>query len=77
MEGTLADVDAPVGARPAAGYLAERGLYGREREFGILDHLAGRLGKDAGGALVVGGEAGVGKSALLAAIAVPGFLRVT
>lgn len=65
----MAGADAAKGPRPAAGYLAERGLYGREREFGVLSHLAGRLGKDAGGALVVGGEAGIGKSALLAAIA--------
>jgi DNA-binding CsgD family transcriptional regulator len=69
VEGTLAGVDGATRPRSAAGYLAERGLYGREREFGVLDHLAGRLGKDAGSALVVGGEAGIGKSALLAAIA--------
>jgi DNA-binding CsgD family transcriptional regulator len=68
VEGTLAAVDTPTGPRPAARYLAERGLYGREREFGVLDHLAGRLDKDDGGALVVRGEAGIGKSALLAAI---------
>src|SRR5258708_38803741 len=44
-----------------------RGLYGRERELAVLDDLAGQSGGGAGGALVVRGEAGVGKSALLAA----------
>jgi predicted ATPase len=68
VEGTLAAVDTATGPRSAARYTAERGLYGRECEFGVLDHLAGRLDKDAGGALVVRGEAGIGKSALLAAI---------
>jgi len=69
VEGTLTAVDTATGPRPAVRYAAERGLYGREREFGILDHLAGRLDKGAGGALVVRGDAGIGKSALLAVIA--------
>jgi DNA-binding CsgD family transcriptional regulator len=64
----LTAVDTP-GPGSAASYAAERGLYGREGEFGILDHLVARLDKGAGGALVVRGEAGIGKSALLAAIA--------
>jgi DNA-binding CsgD family transcriptional regulator len=53
--------------RPTLSRAAERGLYGRERELGALGELLGRLGQDAGGALVVRGEAGIGKSALLAA----------
>lgn len=65
----MAAADTATGPWPSARFTVERGLYGREREFGILDHLAGRLEKDAGGALVVRGEAGIGKSALLAAIA--------
>src|SRR5260370_2722361 len=44
-----------------------RGLYGRERELAVLDDLAGQSGGGAGGALVVRGQAGLGKSALLAA----------
>ncbi len=39
-------------------------LSGRERELGVIEELFGRVG-DRGGALVVRGEAGVGKSALL------------
>jgi predicted ATPase len=64
----LAAVGTASGPRSAARNAAD-GLYGREREFGILDHMAGRLHKGAGGALVVRGEAGIGKSALLGAIA--------
>src|SRR5258708_20154394 len=45
-----------------------RGLYGRERELAVLDDLAGQSGGGAGGALVVRGQAGIGKSALLAAV---------
>ncbi len=40
-------------------------LYGRDRELRLLDDLIGRV-NDHGAALVVGGEAGIGKSALLA-----------
>lgn len=54
--------------RPAARYTTERRMYGRERELGVLNHLAGQLHKDAGGALIIRGEAGIGKSALLAAV---------
>jgi hypothetical protein len=56
------------GPRPAAADAAERGLYGRERELGAHGHLLGQQYEDAGGALVVRGEAGIGKSALLAAV---------
>ena len=56
------------GPRSAASYTAGRGLYGRQDELGVLHHLAGLLQKGAGGALVVRGEAGIGKSALLAAV---------
>jgi hypothetical protein len=41
-------------------------LVGRERELGVLDGLVDRVG-ERGGALVVRGEPGIGKSALLAA----------
>jgi DNA-binding CsgD family transcriptional regulator len=40
-------------------------LYGRDHELGLL---TGLLSRDAGGALVVRGEPGIGKSALLAAV---------
>jgi predicted ATPase len=43
-------------------------LFGREHELGVLTGLAGRLNGGNGGALVVRGEAGIGKSALLAAV---------
>jgi DNA-binding CsgD family transcriptional regulator len=52
----------------AARDITERGLYGRDRELGVLDHLADRLQKDAGGALVIRGDTGIGKSALLEAV---------
>src|SRR5260370_16757873 len=48
-----------------------RGLYGRERELAVLDDLAGQSGGGAGGALGVRGEAGIGESALLAAVIPP------
>jgi DNA-binding CsgD family transcriptional regulator len=44
-------------------------LFGRERELGVLNGLTARLSEGAGGALVVRGEAGIGKSAMLAAVA--------
>jgi DNA-binding CsgD family transcriptional regulator len=54
------------GADPKAGGLAQRLLVGRDQElerlFGMIDQIAGH-----GGALVVRGEAGIGKSALLEA----------
>jgi DNA-binding CsgD family transcriptional regulator len=40
-------------------------LYGRDHELGLL---SGLLGQAAGGALIIRGEAGIGKSALLAAV---------
>jgi hypothetical protein len=43
-------------------------LHGRERELAVLHDLAHRLAGSTGGALVVRGEAGIGKSSLLAAI---------
>jgi predicted ATPase len=43
-------------------------LYGRERDLGVLNDLTDRLGEGGGGALVVRGEAGIGKSALLATV---------
>jgi DNA-binding CsgD family transcriptional regulator len=44
-------------------------LYGRERELDVLASLAGRLAEGTGGALLIRGGAGIGKSALLAAAA--------
>jgi DNA-binding CsgD family transcriptional regulator len=46
--------------------LTQPGLYGRNGELDLLDGLLGRLATGRGGAVVVRGEAGVGKSALLA-----------
>jgi DNA-binding CsgD family transcriptional regulator len=43
------------------------GLYGREHELGVLNGFVDQLAGGAGGALVVRGEPGIGKSALLAA----------
>ena len=42
-------------------------LYGREDELQVVAGLVGGLAEGAGGALVVRGEPGIGKSALLAA----------
>jgi hypothetical protein len=52
----------------ATGFSRPPGLVGREREFRILSDLVDRSGDLAGGALVIRGEAGIGKSALLAAV---------
>lgn len=46
-----------------------RRLYGREPELGVLNDLTDRLHGGAGRALVIRGEAGIGKSALLAEVA--------
>jgi predicted ATP-dependent serine protease len=55
------------GADPKAARLARRRLLGRDHElerlFGMIDQIGSR-----GGALVVRGEAGIGKSALLEAV---------
>jgi DNA-binding CsgD family transcriptional regulator len=48
---------------------AASGLFGRERELSVLTALVDRSIGGHGGALVVTGEAGVGKSALLAEVA--------
>jgi predicted ATP-dependent serine protease len=48
------------------GSVATLSLYGREAELGVLDGLADGV-PHRGGALIVRGEAGIGKSALLAA----------
>ena len=44
-------------------------MYGRERELDVLANLVRGLTEGVGGALVVRGEAGIGKSSLLAAAA--------
>jgi DNA-binding CsgD family transcriptional regulator len=48
---------------------ADEPLYGREHELKVVANLVGGLAEGAGGVLVVCGEAGIGKSALLAAAA--------
>lgn len=40
-------------------------LFGRDREAGVIEELIGRTGAAAGGALLLWGEAGIGKSVLL------------
>jgi len=52
--------------QPDSPATAEGALYGREREFEVLSALVRGLAEGAGGALVVRGEAGIGKSSLLA-----------
>ena len=54
---------------PVGRATAEGGLYGRERELDVLASLVRGLTEGAGGALVVRGEAGIGKSSLLAVAA--------
>jgi len=51
-------------------------LYGREHELQVVADLVGALAEGAGGALVVRGEAGIGKSAPLAAAARAGSSTV-
>jgi DNA-binding CsgD family transcriptional regulator len=55
----------------AVGRLRENGgmLYGREAELQVVADLVGGLAEGVGGALVVSGEAGIGKTALFAAAA--------
>ena len=48
---------------------ADASFFGRDHELQIVTDLVGRLAEGVGGALVVSGEAGIGKSALLAAAA--------
>ena len=48
---------------------ASEPLYGREHELQVVADLVGGLAEGAGGVLVVRGEAGIGKSALLAVAA--------
>jgi DNA-binding CsgD family transcriptional regulator len=52
----------------AAGQPLPNGLFGRECEFRALTDMVGRSRDQAGGALVVRGEPGIGKSALLGAV---------
>ncbi|HME04643.1 MAG TPA: AAA family ATPase, partial [Solirubrobacteraceae bacterium] len=52
-----------------AGQTLPPGLPGRERELGVLSRLLDDLGNGVGGALIVRGAPGIGKSALLATIA--------
>jgi DNA-binding CsgD family transcriptional regulator len=54
---------------PVGRATAEGTLYGRERELDVLADLVRGLAEGAGGALVVRGEAGIGKSSLLAVTA--------
>src|ERR1700760_3683614 len=49
---------------------AEEPLYGRQPELQAIAGLVDGLGRKAGGALVIRGDAGIGKSALLAVAAV-------
>jgi len=62
----MAALDGPLGTNDHGCEMTVLPLVGRERELGVLDDLVDRVG-ERGGALVVRGEAGVGKSALLAA----------
>jgi predicted ATPase len=63
-DNTYRPLPAPVGRATE-----ERTLYGRKRELDVLADLVRGLAERAGGALVVRGEAGIGKSSLLAAAA--------
>ena len=54
---------------PVGRAAAEGALYGRERELDVLASLVRGLAEGSGGALVVRGEAGIGKSSLLAVAA--------
>ena len=56
-------------SEPVRRATAEGTLYGRERELDVLTNLVRGLTEGAGGALVVRGEAGIGKSSLLAVAA--------
>ncbi|WP_456587649.1 ATP-binding protein [Blastococcus sp. SYSU DS1021] len=52
-------------------------LYGREQELAVVHHLLRSAGEGRGGALVVSGAAGIGKSALVAeAVGAAGGVRV-
>ena len=62
------NTDRPLPA-PVGRATEEGTLYGRRRELDVLADLVRGLAEGAGGALVVRGEAGIGKSSLLAAAA--------
>jgi DNA-binding CsgD family transcriptional regulator len=49
-------------------HMPQHGLSGRERELGVLEGIVDRLRNGVGGALIVRGAPGIGKSALLATI---------
>jgi DNA-binding CsgD family transcriptional regulator len=51
------------------GDMSARVLHGRERELSILNGMVDRLAAGTGGALILRGDPGIGKSALLAAVA--------
>jgi ABC-type transport system involved in cytochrome c biogenesis ATPase subunit len=62
------DTDRPSPA-PVGRATQDERLYGRGLELDVLANLVRGLAESAGGALVVRGEAGIGKSSLLAAAA--------
>src|SRR5271170_605723 len=54
------------GSDAASGFVMASRLYGRETDVALISGLIDRV-RDIGGALMIGGEPGVGKSALLEA----------
>ncbi len=56
------------GSGAPAGEAGGYRLHGRDRELGVVTGLVGQLAEDSGGALIIRGEPGIGKSALLAAV---------
>jgi hypothetical protein len=55
----------PVLAASGVGIAGPYRLYGRERELGLIGDLIGRLSDRHGGAMVITGDPGTGKTALL------------